>query len=57
MDSMTEDYHIDMSGRLYKERNVGVACVNSTTVKHKGCALKGNLIKHIHKNLCVGSIY
>jgi hypothetical protein len=24
--------------------------------KHKGCALKGNLIKYVHNNLCLGSI-
>ncbi len=54
---MKEDYHIDMSGRIYKEKTIGIACVGTQTKDHNGCALRGNLIKFIQKNLCIGSVY
>ena len=54
---MKEDYHIDMSGRIYKKKTVGIACVGAQTKTNNGCALKGNLIKFIQKNLCIGSVY
>lgn len=53
---MAEDYHIDMSGRIYTQRTIGIACVSTQHKKHNGCVLKGNLIKLIQKNLCLGSI-
>jgi len=53
---MKEDYHIDMSGRIYEGKNIGVAFFVPATKKHKGCALKGNLIKYIQKNLCQNSV-
>jgi len=38
---MKENFHIDMSGRLYEKGTIGIACVSSKTKKHNGCALKG----------------
>jgi len=55
--NMTEDFHIDMSGRIYKKKTIGIACVGSQTKQHNGCALKSNLIKLIQEKLCAGSIY
>src|SRR3989344_3264229 len=52
---MAEDFHIDMSGRIYKRKTIGVACVGANSKEHNGCALKGNLIKLIQKNLCLDS--
>ncbi len=47
---MVEDFHIDMSGRIYKRKTIGVACVGTISKNHNGCALKGNIIKFIQKN-------
>lgn len=49
--SMGDDYHIDMSGKLYAEGNCGIACINSRTRIHNGCALSGRLKRLIEKNL------
>lgn len=49
-----EDFHIDMSNRIYMQKTIGIACVEAISKKHTGCALKGNLIKFIQKNLCIG---
>lgn len=51
-----EDFHIDMSNKIYKMKTIGIACIGAVSKKHNGCALKGNLIKFIQKNLCVGDI-
>jgi hypothetical protein len=53
---MCEDFHIDMSGRIYKKITIGIACVGVSTKEHNGCVLKGNLIKLIEKNLCLGEV-
>jgi len=53
---MKENYHIDTSGRIYKRQTIGIACVGADSKEHNGCALKGNLIKFIQSNLCVGKI-
>ncbi|MBA7524779.1 hypothetical protein ES705_16921 [subsurface metagenome] len=54
---MKEDFHIDMSGRLYEKGTVGIACVGSNTKNHNGCALKGKMRRYIEKNLYIGSVY
>jgi hypothetical protein len=55
---MKEDCHIDMSGRIYKRLDIGIACLFGVkSKKHNGCALRGNLIKFIEHTLCIGSIY
>jgi hypothetical protein len=46
-----ESFHIDMSGRIYEGKNIGIALVGARTRTHYGCALKGNLIKLIKKRL------
>jgi hypothetical protein len=53
---MTEDFHVDMSGRIYKKKTIGIACVGTNSGKHNGCALRGNLIKFIQEKLCIGTI-
>src|SRR3989338_6645669 len=46
-----DDYHVDMSGRIYEGKTVGIAIVGTKMKEHYGCALKGNLIKLIKKEL------
>jgi len=53
---MAEDHHIDMSGRIWEKKTIGIACVSAQTKIHNGCALRGNLIKLIEKMLCTGHI-
>jgi len=53
---MTEDYHIDLSIRLFDKGTTGIACVGAKTKKHNGCALSSRLKKYINKTLCIGSI-
>ncbi|HVA82892.1 MAG TPA: hypothetical protein VNF06_01885 [Candidatus Aquilonibacter sp.] len=53
---MPEDFHVDMSEKLYKGRNVGIACMGVSSKAHFGCALKGNLIKLIRDRLGKGNI-
>jgi hypothetical protein len=52
-----EDYHVDMSVRLYEEGNTGIACVAAQSKEHNGCALSGRDKKKIDRNLCSGSIF
>src|SRR3989344_1536072 len=54
---MGDDYHIDMSGRLYEKGNSGIACVGTKTKDHVGCAIKGRTKRLIEKNLCIGKIH
>jgi hypothetical protein len=54
---MKEDVHIDMSGRIYKKVTIGIGCYGVISKKHNGCALRGNLVKLVQKNLCLGDIY
>ena len=42
-------FHVDMSGRIYEKRNIGIALVGMETKLHCGCALNGNLIKLVKK--------
>ncbi|MBS3080850.1 hypothetical protein J4221_05235 [Candidatus Pacearchaeota archaeon] len=52
-----DDYHVDMSGRIYEGKTVGIAIVGTKMKEHYGCALKGNLIKLIKKELYKKNIY
>lgn len=52
-----DNFHIDMSGRIYENRTIGIALVATESDTHHGCALKGNLIKLIKKNLFGKNIY
>ena len=49
---MKDDFHIDMSGRIYESKTIGIAIVGAKTKINYGCVLKGNLVKFIKKNLC-----
>lgn len=53
---MKEDFHIDMSNRIFWRKNIGIACVGANSRRHNGCALKGHLINLIESKLCVGKI-
>ena len=57
--SMTEkyDFHVDMSGRIYEGKTIGIALVGTETKINYGCALKGNLIKLIKKELFEKNIF
>ncbi len=51
------DFHVDMSGRIYENRTIGIALVGTKTRINYGCALKGNLIKLIKKELFNKNIF
>lgn len=46
-----DSFHIDMSGRIYEDRTMGIALVGTETRENCGCALKSNLIKLVKKEL------
>ncbi len=50
-------FHVDMSKRIYENKTIGIAVVESKTKVNYGCALKGNLIKLIKKRLFNKNIY
>ncbi len=52
-----DDFHVDMSGRIYEEKTIGIAVVGPKTKKHYGCALKGNLIRLIKKDLFKENVF
>ncbi|OGJ18227.1 hypothetical protein A3K73_00310 [Candidatus Pacearchaeota archaeon RBG_13_36_9] len=52
-----DSFHVDMSGRIYEERTIGIAIVGTETKINYGCALKGNLVKLVKKKLFKKNIY
>lgn len=54
---MKDNFHIDMSGRIYKNKTIGIALVGTETRENYGCALKGNLIKIVKKRLFKKNFY
>ena len=36
-----DDFHVDMSGRIYEGKTIGIAIVGTKTKISYGCALKG----------------
>jgi len=54
---MKEDFHVDMSGRIYEEKTIGIALVRADKKIHYGCALKGNLVKLIKERLFIGNVF
>ena len=52
-----DNFHVDMSGRIYEGKTIGIALIGTETKTHFGCALKGNLIKLIKKRLFKKNIY
>ena len=51
------NFHVDMSGRIYENKTIGVALVGTGTNINYGCAIKGKLLKFIKINLFKSSIY
>ena len=49
MNEEKDNFHVDMSGRIYEEKTIGIALVGTETKVHYGCALKSNLVKFIQK--------
>ncbi len=49
--TVKDNFHVDMSGKIYEEKTIGIALVGTETKINYGCALKGNLIKLIKKEL------
>lgn len=52
-----ESFHVDMSGRIYEEKTLGIALVRSDKKVHYGCALKGNLVRLIRERLFGKNIF
>mgnify|MGYP001565396630 CR=1 FL=1 len=52
-----EDFHIDMSGRIYENKNIGIALVGAKTKINFGCVIKRNLLKLIKKELFKDNIF
>ena len=50
------DFHVDMSGRIYEGKTIGIALVGTKTKVNYGYALKGNLVKLIKKELFTENI-
>ncbi len=51
---MSEYFHVDLSLRLYEQGTTGIACINSKTKIHNGCALPDRLKRQIEKNFVGG---
>lgn len=52
-----DNFHVDMSGRIYENKTIGIAIVGTKTKIHYGCALKGNLLKLIKEKLFRKTIF
>jgi hypothetical protein len=48
---MKDDFHVDMSGRIYENRDIGIALVGVNTKLNYGCVLKIHLLKKIKQEL------
>jgi hypothetical protein len=46
-----DSFHIDMSGRIYEGKTIGIAAVGTRTKANYGCALKGNLVRLVKRRL------
>ena len=57
MEKEKDNFHVDMSGRIYESKTIGIALVGTKSKLHYGCAIKGNLIRLIKKELFKGNIY
>jgi len=57
MNEEKDTFHVDMSGRIYENRIMGIALVGVKSKINYGCALKGNLVKSIKKELFKANIY
>ena len=52
-----DSFHVDMSGRIYENKTIGIALVGTETKRNYGCALKGNLVMLIKKQLFKKSLF
>lgn len=52
-----DSFHVDMSGRIYEGKTIGIALVGTETKVNYGCAIKGKMIKLIKKQLFKNNIY
>jgi len=52
-----DDFHVDMSGRIYWKKTIGIALVGTRTGVNYGCALKGNLLQLVKKRLFGENVY
>jgi len=57
MSKEKDTFHVDMSGRIYENRTIGIAIVGTESNLHCGCAVKGNLVKLIKKRLFKKNIF
>jgi len=57
MDKGKYTFHVDMSGRIYENKTIGIALVGTETKVHYGCAIKGNLVKLIKRRLFEKNIF
>lgn len=48
---MKDDFHVDMSGRIYEDKDIGIAIVGVNTKINHGCVLKVQLLRKIKKEL------
>jgi hypothetical protein len=54
---MRDNFHVDMSGRIYENKTIGISIVGTETKENYGCALKGNLIQLIKRRLFKQNFY
>jgi hypothetical protein len=52
-----DDFHIDMSGRIYEKKTFGIAIVGTNTKYHRGCAISAQMLKKIKKELFKKNVY
>ncbi len=50
-------FHVDMSGRFYRNENIGIAIFCAKTKMHRGCAIKKSLILRLKKDFFKGNSY
>lgn len=46
-----DNFHVDMSGRIYEDKDIGIALVGVSTKLNYGCVLKMQLLKKIKQEL------
>jgi|GEM_PF-1315088 len=56
-DSVKYAFHVDMSGRFYRNEDVGIALFCAKTKTHRGGVIKKGMIKQIKKDLFKGNPY
>ena len=49
MEKLCGDFHVDMSGKIARFEDIGIACMNPITKVNCGCAIRGKLVKKFRK--------